>query len=140
MRFVKATERLPKHDWPIHVKIDGIPFMGNFYNVEPGGAVWFYVSKGDDSWRIPPEKFNGLEWLCEDEQDEGWVPVESPPPTNEKFNESEYYLCLLESTEYVVCWYNSIDKVWRVANFKADSLPLIGITHYRKLPQPPATT
>lgn len=138
MRFVKATERLPIQATGTEIVVK---YKGYLYICKAIAKKFVFREGAIPGNNILGEfEYENIEWLDMDEQDEGWVPVESPPPTNEKFNESEYYLCLLESTEYVVCWYNSIDKVWRVANFKADSLPLIGITHYRKLPQPPATT
>ena len=67
----------------------------------------------------------------------GWVKAKQEPPVNEKYSESEYLLCLLDTTEQVVCWYKGKEKAWHVANFKADSLPITNITHWRQLPELP---
>lgn len=128
MKFINIKDDSPKENKDYFVKVHpgtDDEYLDVFYW---GGE---YFSKRGIYFDLP------MAFL--DEQDEGWVPVETPPPTNEKYNESDYCLCLHESGEQVVCWYNSKDKAWRVGNYKADSLPLTGITHYRKLPAPPAT-
>lgn len=71
---------------------------------------------------------------------EEWVSVNEKaiPPLGVKFGESEYLLCLTESGEQVVCYFYGKRGHWVVANYKADSLPLVSdVTHWRKLPEPP---
>lgn len=134
MRWIKATQIIPDgiHKKKYHVKYKGSPEILVFIN-----STWYWFDNGmveSQKYPVHTESWQVIEFL--DESDE-WISVDTPPPTNEEFNESDYYLCLLESTEQVVCWYNSKDKAWRVGNFKADSLPLENITYYRSLPQPP---
>lgn len=73
-------------------------------------------------------------------EQQGWVSVEERlPDVGKKLGESDYILCLTEFSEQVVCWYNRNNE-WIVANYKADSLPLVPqITHWQPLPSPPKT-
>ncbi len=68
-----------------------------------------------------------------------WVSVEDGLPPLCKFGESDYLLCLTENTEQVVCYYSTDKAGWIVANYKANSEPLLHkITHYMPLPSPPS--
>jgi hypothetical protein len=68
-----------------------------------------------------------------------WIDVKTQLPTsNSKWSESEYVLCYRElHREQVVCWYNVNEGTWHVANYKADSLPINDVTHWKPLPPPP---
>lgn len=59
------------------------------------------------------------------------------PPTTVKFGESEFVLCLSpDNSTPFVGWYNENDECWRVAHWKADSLP-VPVTYWRELPKVP---
>lgn len=136
MRFVKATERLPESDDTLHVKIDGIRKMGNFYDDEDGNK-WFYViaTSRTNDWHIPQHKFEGIEWL--DEQDEGWVPVEGARIIEEP-EDMEW-----DSRRDYLTWPNKkVSKFYQgyFWHTKNGINVKISPTHYRPFPEPPATT
>jgi hypothetical protein len=62
MKWVVASMRVPTDDAIRHVKINGIPKMGNFF--QNGDEVCFYV-QDKDLWVIDPSGFYRLEWLEE---------------------------------------------------------------------------
>lgn len=58
--WVKASECLPKFDGLVHLKIDGLKKIGNFYHEE--GKNKLYVN-GPEPFILYEDKFGGVEWL-----------------------------------------------------------------------------
>ena len=61
--WVKANERRPKHDSQVHLKIDGLKRIGNFYEAA-NGKINLYVN-GPEPYTLFEDKFGGVEWLDE---------------------------------------------------------------------------
>jgi hypothetical protein len=64
IRWVKASERLPKRDQQIPLRVDGIYKMGNFFMDDPEGDILLYIT-GLHGYELPSSKFDHVEWLEE---------------------------------------------------------------------------
>lgn len=67
--FVRASDRIPLTDDPVHVKIDGVRRMGNFFDED--GDILFHVQ--GQNYDIKSKKFSGIEWIDES--------IPTPPPS-----------------------------------------------------------
>lgn len=76
MKWIKATERLPKLETIVCVRLVAGLKLGNFY-ADENGKKFFHVSAQDSvaDWEIPEYLFYDIDWL--DEGDD-WFSVEVP--------------------------------------------------------------
>lgn len=68
LRWVKASERLPKHlgSPEIHYRLDGFhKVLGNFYDKEDGEIVFGVIGVTHPDYDIYRDKWSGIEWLEE---------------------------------------------------------------------------
>ena len=63
--WVSAGNRIPGHDGIVHLKIDGLNRIGNFY--DRNNARGLYVN-GPEPYLLGEDKFNGIFWLDESKE------------------------------------------------------------------------
>lgn len=66
--WVKASRQRPKHDGLVHLEIDGLARIGNFY--DDGAKKKLYV-QGPEPYILYEDKFDGVLWLDKSGSKEG---------------------------------------------------------------------